>query len=150
MWSSCIYIPTSHCTIQYNLTSVTFTLSLQSLLPKVKPPPEISFHFLCSCISIGGYVSLRWILPPLGSDTHPTRRRAMEGNKIWKSWRTFKHKDRIHTDVPKYPTEKSRRSWFPADLLWRVLFFIVPKRVIKIRINVLLGQWVLIRFPFLY
>lgn len=150
MWSSCIYIPTSHCTIQYNLTSETFTLSLQSLLPKVKPPLEISFHFLCSCIPIGGYISLRWILPPLGSDTHPTSRRAMEGNKIWKSWRSSNTRTEYTLMYPSIPLRKAEDHDFLQIYCEEYFFFIVPKRVIKIRINVLLGQWVLIRFPFLY
>lgn len=84
--SLCIYIPSSLCTIQYNLTSVTSTFSLQSPLAKVKPSLELSFHFLCSYIPAGGYFSL-W------GESHPywgltDSRRATEGNKIRKPGRT--------------------------------------------------------------
>lgn len=54
-----------------------------------------------------------------------------------------------NSDPPKHCPEKCR-SELLADLLWRVNYLSGPKRVIKIHISALLGQWVLIRSPILY
>lgn len=67
-----IYIPSSFCTLQFNFTSVIFTLNLKSLFPKVKLPPETLLHFLHPYASIGGYFFTMswspplWTSPPFG------------------------------------------------------------------------------------
>lgn len=185
MCSLYIYISSASGTLHFNLTSVIFTINLQSLFSKVKVPSETLFHFSHPSVSVGGsFSTLSWSPPPQTSPLFG----VWQGNKCpinhlwtlipnpqageksadvlralmllpWGETRVTRvtlecpkglqmNTQGQNTDPPKHCPEKCR-SELLADLLWRVNYLSGSKRVIKIHISVLLGQWVLIRSPIL-
>lgn len=60
-----IYISSASGTLHFNLTSVIFTINLQSLFSKVRVPPETLFHFSHPSVSVrGSFSTLSWSPPP--------------------------------------------------------------------------------------
>lgn len=176
MCSLYIYTATAPGTLHFNLTSVIFTINLQSLFSKVKVPPETFFHFSYPSFSVKVSISF-----PLWAGAVPHRAlpsSVWQGNKcpinhLWtpipspqagdnradvlRAWMLLPQVTLGHpkgltqgqdTDPPQPCPEKCRPKLL-ANLLWRVNYLSGPKRVIKIHINALLGQWVLIRSPIL-